>query len=216
MNLITITQPPVEPVTLEEIYLHLRIDPEGSPPTHPDDSMLATMITTARTRAEQITRRAFVQQTIRLVQPGFPVRRFGSEWDDEPWIVRDGWLELFRPPFREIVQVRYYDQDNAIQTLAADQYFITDESFVPRLMASEAVSWPETYCRDDAVQIDYVVGYPPEGSPPADYHANVPAPIKDAIKIGVQLLYDELAPEKRDQLEQTFQRLLASFKVHTF
>jgi uncharacterized phiE125 gp8 family phage protein len=216
VNLITIVEPTVEPITLEEVYLHLRMDPLGSPPTHPDDTMLASMITTARTRAEQVTRRAFVQQTVRLVQPGFPVRSFGMQWDDEPWQVRDGWLELYRPPFTEVVQVRYYDTDNVIQTLAAENYFVTEESFVPRLMAAEGISWPATYCRDDAVQIDYVVGYDPDGSPPSDYRANVPEQIKDAIKIGVQLLYDELAPEKRDQLEQTFQRLLASFRVHTF
>lgn len=215
MNLRTIIEPTVEPITLEDCYQHLRMDPEGSPPTHPDDAMLSSMITTARTRAEQVTRRAFVQQTVRMSLPGFPVRRFGNDWGDD-WIERDGWLELLRPPFAEIVQVRYYDEDNAIQTLAGAAYFVTEESLVPRLMVAEGYTWPTTYCRDDAVQIDYVVGYAPDGSPPSDYRANVPDQIKDAIKIGVQLLYDELAPEKRDQLEQTFLRLLASFKIAKF
>ena len=218
MNLRTIVEPPVEPITLEDCYLQLRLDPLGSPPTHPDDTMLSTMITTARTRAEQVTRRAFVQQTVRMALPGFPCRHFpGSPWgDEEGWTERDGWVELLRPPFAELLQVRYYDDDNAIQTLSPANYFTTDESFLPRLMVTSGYTWPTTYCRDDAVLIDYVVGYAPEGSPPTDYRANVPSQVKDAIKIGVQLLYDELAPEKREQLEQTFQRLLASFKIAKF
>jgi hypothetical protein len=40
--------------------------------------------------------------------------------------------------------------------------------------------------------------------------------VKQAILIGVQLGYDELAPEKRTQLEQAQQRLLAGLTVHSF
>lgn len=219
MNLITIVEPPVEPITLADCYLHLRLDPDGSPATHPDDAMLQTMIISARMRAEQITRRAFVQQTVRMVADGFPCRRFSGDgvWSDgESWIERDGWMELLRPPFIEITAVRYYDTDNVLQTVSPSSYFVSSDGFVPRLMVTSGSTWPESYRRDDALHVDYVVGYQPDGSPPADFAANVPAPIKDAIKIGVQLLYDELAPEKRQQLEETFQRLLSSFRVHKF
>lgn len=219
MNLITTVEPVVEPVSLQDIYTFLRLDPSGLPATHPDDAMLRTMIRDARIRAEQVTRRAFVQQTIRLITDGFPCRRFGAAgpWGDgEDWIERDGWLELPRPPFVEVVAVRYYDAENVLQTLAPSAYFVTEQSFVPRLMVADGGSWPDTYTRDDALQVDYVVGYPADGSPPADFVANVPAQYKNAIMIGVQLLYDELALEKRDQLEAAFQRQLAGNRVHRF
>lgn len=217
MNLITIVEPAVEPVSVEDMHAFLRLDALGSPSTHPDDGMLATMITSARQRAEQVTRRAFVQQTVRLVAGGFPCRRFagGDAFGDEPWIERDGWMELPRPPFVEIVAVRHYDTDNTLQTLSPSAYFVSTQSMLAVLHPVAGEVWPETYRREDAVQVDYIAGYPPVGSP-ADLVAAVPAAIKDAIKIGVQLLYDELQSEKRDQLEATFQRLLTSYRVHKF
>ncbi len=53
--------PPVtEPVTLEEAKLHLRID------GNEEDSLISVLITVARQKSEEYTRRAFITQTWEL------------------------------------------------------------------------------------------------------------------------------------------------------
>src|SRR6185295_16732230 len=96
--------------------------------------------------------------------------------------------------------VRYYDVNNTLQTVSPSNYFVTDD-LVPRLQFVESFATPCTYRRDDAVRVDYVAGYPPVGSPPEDYVANIPSQIKDAILLGAQLLYDQLSPEQRKAIE---------------
>lgn len=222
MNIIVTSAPAVEPVSLEEIYLFMRMDPEGSPPTHPDDPMLLTMITSAREKVEQSTRRALVQQSIRLVLPCFPARRIygpqGSWGYDDLYTDVDSPIELLRPPFQSIQSIRYYDHANVLQTLASDTYFVSEEAFVPAVRPANGNTWPITYRREDAVLVDYTVGYVPEGSPPdaAGWRANVPGSLRDAVKFEVQLQYDELAPEKRKDIQETIARLERSFVIPKF
>lgn len=222
MNLIVLTEPPVEPVSLEELYSLLRLDPEGSPPEHPDDDMLRSQIVSARQRIEAATRRALVQQTVRLVLPRFPFSRVffgdsiaGYASDEDCFEPREAWFELPKPPLIAIEAIRYYDSANALQTLDASTYFHTD-TLVPQVHCSAGNAWPMTYPRDDAVRVDYVVGYTPNGSPPDDYVANIPASLKNAVKLEVQLQYDELAPDKRSDIEKTIDRLIATFRIHKF
>lgn len=197
MNIITLTDPPVEPVTLAELAVYMKIDPVEEVEDLPNADDLRMAISAARIRAEQITRRAFVRQELRAVYPSFTSCA----------------LELRRPPLIELVQVRYYDEDNALQTLAASVYVLEESLLVPRLVLADGQSWPTTYARADAVQIDYFAGYPTTGSPITSYVDNIPAAIKRAILIDAQMQLDSLAPEQRTQLEQTMQRLLASFHI---
>lgn len=200
MNIITLTAPPVEPVTLAELYVALAEEPEGSPPTHPRDDDFELSITSARERAEQITRRAFVRQQLRAVYPSFTARA----------------LELRRPPLIELVQVTYYDLDNAVQTLSGATYVLQDGLLVPRLVLATGQAWPETYPRDDAVRIDYWAGYPTTGSPISSYTDQIPKNIKRAILIGAQLELDTLSSDHRRDLEATLQRLLASYRINSY
>lgn len=218
MNLIVVTPPPEEPVTLEEVYDHLRLDVDDSPPEHPHDDMLRRHIRTSRGEAERITKRAFVEQTLRLIVDRFPCSdRYvcGDRW--ESWGYRGGYIELLRPPVRSVVAVGYYDENNELQEVDPGDYFLTDD-LLPRLQFVEAFRTPTLFARRDAVRIDYVAGYEPEGSPPegSDYAANVPSEIKDAILFGVQLLYDPLEPREREALEACRDNLLLGLTIQTF
>lgn len=199
MNIEIITPPPVYPLQASDLYGWLRLDPSGSPLAHPDDEMIEQMIGAVTSECEQATCRAFIEQTIRLTT-GY-------------WGICG--IELLRPPFIGLVSVRYYDAENVLQTLAADTYFIED-TFVPRLRLAEGKTWPLHYDREDAIQITYTVGYQGTGSPTEDYRINVPPAIKTAIKIGVQLLYDNLRPEERDRLVMAQKSILASNRVYNF
>lgn len=222
MNIIVVTPPPVEPVTIEEAFVHLRLDDPTE--ANPDTAAVQAQIVSAREQCEQITRRAFVQQTLRLTRG--PARRNGERrgWD---WFIGGGcvaWgdIELLRPPFIEMVSLKYFDDANTQQTVAPADYFVTSD-LVPKLLFVSGFSTPSIYLRDDAVQIEYIAGYAPvpadpDAEPPtaADYRANVPASIKQAILLAVQLQYDELTPEKRKALENARDSLLSSYRVHTF
>ncbi|MET3915149.1 putative phiE125 gp8 family phage protein [Variovorax sp. OAS795] len=222
MNIVVVTPPPVEPVTIEEAFVHLRLDDPTE--ANPDTAAVQAQIVSAREQCEQITRRAFVQQTLRLTRG--PDRRNGERrgWD---WFIGGGcvaWgdIELLRPPFIEMVSLKYFDDANTQQTVDPDDYFVTSD-LVPKLRFVGGFSTPSIYLRDDAVQIEYTAGYAPvpadpDAEPPTaiDYRANVPSSIKQAILLAVQLQYDELTPEKRKALENARDSLLSSYRVHTF
>lgn len=216
MNIITLTAPPAEPVELDpDVYDHLRLTPIGDPPTHPHDAILRRYVVTARIEAENITKRAFVEQTLRLIVDRFPCADayLGGRFWGRSSLGRRGYVELLRPPLIGVDSVSYYDTDNTIQTLDADNYFVTDD-LVPRLCFIDGFSAPDTYGRPDALRVEYRVGYPSEGSPP-DYAANVPEEIKSAILIGVELLYNKLTPDERESRECARENLLAGKAVTT-
>jgi uncharacterized phiE125 gp8 family phage protein len=195
MRLDTITPPAVQPVTLADCYSHLRLDPEGSPATHTDDTMLTRHIASATRFAEIMTRRAFVSQGLRLYLPKFDTAG----------------MNLYRPPLISVDSVQYYDIDNALQSVDTADWYVTDD-LVPQLRFVSGFSAPAIYDRPDAVRINYTVGYAPEGSP-ADYTANIPSVTKDAILLGVELLYESLSTEHRAALERTRTALLTPYKV---
>ncbi len=222
MNITVVEVPPFEPVSIAEAYEHLRWDAEeeGSPPeaVYPLQSLIDRNIASARAYCEQVTRRAFVEQTIRLSGPGFPVMNVAFSRNHDDYESRTGWVELLRPPLLEVVSVQYYDTGRVLQTVSPSNYFTTDD-LVPRLMFAENYAVPCTYRRDDAFRVTYRVGYTPEGSPPssqAEYTANIPQGIKDSILIGVQLLSDRFDASEREDLERTRDNLLASYRIHTF
>ena len=77
------TAPAVEPVTLEEAKLHLKVD--GAE----DNTLITTLITTARELAERETKRAFITQTWQMYL------------DQAPQII-----EIPKPPLQSIVSIK--------------------------------------------------------------------------------------------------------------
>lgn len=223
MNLETTVAPPEPPVSMAAAFVQLRLDPADDADESPDFEAVASMLESATAWCEQYQRRAYVQQTVRLTI-GPPTRsdRARAWLANRPW----GDIELLRPPLIEVLSVEYHDDDNALQTVAPELYFVT-AGLVPRLMFTDAFTHPGVYLREDAIRVTYVVGYPPEVTevpgeeeedPPTettDYAANVPKQIKQAILIELQLEYDELAPDKRTSLEKARDALLGPLRVHT-
>lgn len=198
MNLTVVTPPAAEPITLADVYRHLRLDPAGSPPEHPDDVMLQGYITSARQEVELLTGRAFVEQTLRLST---------ARW---PSACRSTALRLLRPPVIRVESVSWFDGENIEQTVDPADYYLTDDQ-LPELQFVTGWGGPTAYARPDAVRVTYVAGYRGEGSPPstqAELAAHVPQQVKDAIAIGVQLLYDTLSESNRTALERARLSLL--------
>lgn len=229
MNIQTVTPPPFEPVTLAEAYAHLRWDTEdeGSPSevTYPLGDLVTRNITTARQYVEQTTRRAFVKQTLKLVLPGFPAARsyfstpFRYGLDDDDYYAKPGYVELSRPPYISLVSVKYLDHDDVEQTLDPAKYYVDSESgLAARVYFRDTldvnIANPD---REDSVRITWIAGYAPGADSPSETQenltANVPAGIKDAILLQVQLLCDRFDANERADIERARDRLLSNFTI---
>lgn len=77
------------------------------------------------------------------------------------------------------VVVKYFDSNNAEQTLASTEYFVRDPG--PDAFATIEFNGniPAVYSKKNAVSIEYTAGY-----------LTVPAPIKTAILMQVATLYE--------------------------
>jgi uncharacterized phiE125 gp8 family phage protein len=159
-----IEAPDIEPVTLEDARAHLRIDDDLTK----DDDYIEQLITTARRRAENQTRRALITQRWSIYLSAFPS---GISW------------RLPIAPVQSIAAVRYYDADNAEQTMPADRYALDQSTLMPRLRIVSPHAWPIAYVREDAVEIELVAGY---GDDPED----VPQEIRHWILCAVAQMYE--------------------------
>jgi len=66
-----------EPITLAQARLHLKLDTSGSPPSHPDDTLVTALIAASRESAEKYTGLAIANQTYTLTLDRFPITRNG-------------------------------------------------------------------------------------------------------------------------------------------
>lgn len=192
MPSILITAPGHEPVTLDEMKLHLRVD------FNSDDTLIEMLIVAARKRAETITRRALVTQTWKQVLDEFPrpnlnigsANWYGPQWGNSP-----GPLTMVRPdgktgfelyldhsPLASVSSVVYIDANGATQALDKSAYKVDVVSSPGRLMPAYGTTWPTTRNEINAVEVTYTAGY---GDPD-----KVPEPIKSWIKMRVGAMYE--------------------------
>lgn len=155
-----ITAPAVEPVTLAEAKLHLRVD------SNDEDVHIAGLITAAREQAESNTRRALITQTWRLTLDAFP-----------------GIIELPRPRLQAVTSVQYVDTGGVMQTLDASAYQVAGTSEPARILPAYGRNWPATRHQLEAVSITYTAGYGNAG-------ADVPASIRQWMLLYIGALYE--------------------------
>jgi uncharacterized phiE125 gp8 family phage protein len=157
-----------EPITLAQARAHLRLDTSGSPPSHPDDSLVTALITAARESAEAFTGLAIVEQTYLLVLDEFP--------EDE--------IDLGVWPVRSIDSITYVDELGATQTLSSSKYLLDPYDRPARLQPTEP--WPATKSRLNAITITMTVGMG-AGSPTM---YNVPIAIERGMLMLIGHLYE--------------------------
>lgn len=157
----TVKVPPyTEPLSLAEAQLHCRV-------THSDeDDLFLAWITAARAWVEEYTGRSLWTQTRQGSLSCFPSRR----------------IELFgAAPLQSVTLVQYYDTDNVLQTLSPSVYIVPAFQEPAAIELKDDQSWPSTYLRSDAVQIEYVTGY--------DDVTQIPPPLLQAVKCMVAHFY---------------------------
>ena len=152
------------PLSLSEIKHYLRVT------TDEDDANILEILKAAVDYVETVTGRDLVSKTSTVLLPRF-----------------DSCFELDSVPIRSVARIRYYDNDNLLQTLAVDQYSTyVSERGTTIIEPAIGVTWPGTANRGDAIELLIVSGYGPSGS-------SVPADAKLLIKMIARGWYDNPA-----------------------
>ena len=167
--------PTVEPVTLALARSHLRLETTGSPPTHPDDSLIETVyLPAAREACEQYLGASLAPQTVELTLSGFP-----------------SWSGLTQPrdielPFGPVLAIDAFTYVAGGVTLGFADYNF--DSFGDRVRLLETATWPNTDDVPNAVTVRYEAGYSTPDSSPNP--APLPASIRAAILLTLSQIYD--------------------------
>lgn len=191
MGLIVKTAPVAEPVNRDEVkQSHLRV-------TDPDDDVyIGGLITAARSATEIQTNRALITQTLVQTLDKFPSGRV---------------IELQRCPTVSITSVKYYDQNNTLQTLSSSLYTVDPSGEPGRIVLNWGTSWPVVFSRPGAIEIEYVAGY-------GANEKFVPAELKHAICFLVAHWYRTREPVNIGStvadIPLTYDWLIGPYKVY--
>lgn len=191
---ITTTQtvaPTAEPVTLEEVREHGRID--GSE----EDALLTSLALAARVGVEAYLGRVLMSSTYTTTFECFPGSYGELRLPQSKW------------PVSSVSGVTYIDSAGDSQTLATSVYELVKGDTRGRLNLKYGQTWPSTRVHAGAenVTVTYVAGY--------EDAASVPDPIKTAIKMLVLELYEnrQATAEARIAQNKTYQLLLDLYRL---
>lgn len=178
------TAPTVEPVTVNEMRTHMRVEDTS------EDAAIIGYITEARLMIENMLGVAMIDQTWFLTLDAWPAGR-ERHWDG----VRQGHrdimkmdpslidVEIPRWPLSSITSINVYDEDGNATAVTVADTFDTDTNSIPgRLSLKSGASWPVALRSNNAIEITYVAGYGAAASA-------VPADLKRAVKNMTTALY---------------------------
>jgi uncharacterized phiE125 gp8 family phage protein len=186
VNAFEILTPPVgEPISLGRIKIQIRMEAAFTD----EDEYLSELICAARERAESLTNRCFLTQTVRQYRNHLPGCHIPSIFDHrhERHHRHRKW-ELARSPVQEIVQVQYIDVNAATQTLPTS-FYNSDLVLEPgTIYPAPCTIMPLTqFGVPNTAWVDYVVGY-------SDDDSKVPATLKAAMALMVAHWYTNREP----------------------
>lgn len=143
MRISVVTPPVAEPVTLEEVKLHLRVDYTD------DDTLIGSLISAARSIVEARVKMSLSPQTISVTV---------DDWRD---LIPDAYwsreiLHLPQGPLVSVVSVEY-TTDGVTQTWD-DENYVVSPGLPGRLSPKDGHSYPDLDTTLDAVTITYTVG----------------------------------------------------------
>lgn len=172
-----ISQPSLEPVTLEEARLHLKcIDGVTT-----DNDLIESLITVAREWAEDFTGRALIDQGWRLT-----ITASDRNDDDDQWRSA-ACIWIGKAPALTITRFVSVDPDGVETEVDSQTYELRDAGTKwPRIIAKTGATW----MNDGELIVEFRAGYLEETSVDQDMRDAVPARFKQAIKLHVEAHYD--------------------------
>jgi len=169
------TAPAVEPITLDEAKLHLKVDGAD------DNTLITALIKTARQLAELETKRSFITQTWKLIL------------DYAPPVI-----EIPKPPLQSIVSITVIDLDGELSVVSDTVYNVDASQNSPgRVALSSGSVWPEHRGFASFI-VEFKGGY-------GDAATSVPDALKQGILQLLGHLYDNRGAEEiPDEMKPLF------------
>lgn len=135
MESLQVTLPPDSlPILVDDLKQHLRI-------THSDDdAYIMELANVAYNWIEDEADITIEETDYRLVLDSMPE-----------------FLVLPKPPLISLDAIKYYDADNALQTLATSEYYVVPSFKLPGQVTIKGTV--STYARPDAVQVEFSAGF---------------------------------------------------------
>ncbi len=182
-----ITQPTVEPLDLDAVKLHLRVD-------HTDeDTRIDALMVAARSHVENEAWTALCSQSWRL---------YLSAWPVEP-------LLLPRQPIASITSIKYFTASGAEQTVNGAVYkLIPAAGEDAKLWLAAGQQWPSAALavEEYPITVEYVAGY-------GDGFA-VPEPIRQYMLLLIGAMYEnrEMTAQQAAQRLEWADGLLSNYR----
>jgi len=188
MTATLLTGPAMEPVSLDDVKAHLRVDHDD------DDALLNAAIVAARLHVEAATRRVLIEQEWRLHLDRWPRRRI---------------LRIPAAPLIAIDAVRVRDAEGVATVVDADDYEVDAASVPGRLVLGEAAPSPPGR-KANGIEIDVTAGY-------GATTLTVPSPLRHAVMMLVAHWYEHRGAVGHDRGGETlplgFAALIAPYRI---
>lgn len=190
MSIQCVLPPGTQPVSLTETKIHLKQEEDS------DDSLIRGIIRAATKKAQNVTKRQFIEATYESRFDRFPVE-----------------FHLPRPPLLSVVSIKYIDMDGNEQTFDSAKYSVDTFQTIGRVVLKSGESWPSVDDDINVVRIQWKAGY---GTKQSD----VPDDIKSAILLTIGHLYehreDVVVGASVNELPQGALDLLWSYRIVNF
>jgi uncharacterized phiE125 gp8 family phage protein len=214
VGLVLTTAPSVEPLSLAEGKLFLRVDASD------DDALISALIKTARRFVENYTGKALITQAWTLWLDRFP----GGAYGRTPWWsgtkegpvsmlypYEDRRIPLLRSPVQAAVPpvITTYDLDDTATVFSASKYIVDDSIEVPEIVLRDGEVWPAPLRAAKAVKIDFTAGY-------GDTSATVPDDLITAMRQLLAHWYENreaVSDSAMTEVPMTVKLLLDPYKV---
>lgn len=156
-----ITAPTSEPVSLDDVRLHLRLTDDTT-----EDPLLTSLIERARLYWESWSGRSLAPQTREAHRSAWP----GGDY-----------FELPDPPLTSVTSLKYLNSAGTETTMTSTtQYLVDADSDVGRIVLPYGVNWPSfTAYPIRPIRVRYVCGY-----------TTLPEPIKHALLLTIGHWYE--------------------------
>jgi uncharacterized phiE125 gp8 family phage protein len=205
-NLVTVTPPVEEPVSLALAKSHLRLTYTSQ------DALVSGLISAAREYCEKEVQRAFVTRTYELRLNRFPVT---LPFAYLPYFSLErmpnqtyGIIRLPKPPLVSVDSISYVDNNGDVQPLDPTLYQVDAGGVLQGTVApAYGLVWPQSRYMLDSVRVQYTAGY--------GAASDVPASIIQAMLLLIGSWYrnrESVTPSAFTELPMATKALLSSFK----
>jgi uncharacterized phiE125 gp8 family phage protein len=187
-----------EPITLATARLHLRLDTIGSPPTHPDDSLVTALISVARESVENFTELTVAVNDFQMKLDAFPTAE----------------INLGTWPVNSITSVTYVDGNGATQTINSADYVLDTFSKPAQIVPAFGKTWPMVRNQPNAVTVTFEAGYTGDTSP---VNNEMPKALKQAMLLTITDLYENrgaITTKQNYEIPVAAQYLMIPYRIN--